>query len=187
MRGPALDPNAPYCARYCEENVWHRCAAASARGDRALAIVIANHHGRVAVFQQRAARQPDRPMAWDYHVIFAEADDTGWWVIDVDSALDMPCPADVYLAASFPPLPARLAAYRPLFRVVDAATFHARLATDRRHMRDGLGRYASPPPPWPTIGHGHNLDRLIDVRDDFLGEVVDLAGLRARLDVVDSG
>lgn len=184
MSGPSVDRDAPYCARYCEENVWHRCTALGAAAEAALVWVISNERQRVAVFEQRAARTFEQPMAWDYHVVLAQPGDAGWWVIDVDSTLDLPCPADAYLAASFPDLPARLAAYRPLFRVVDAATYRDRFASDRRHMRDRRGRYASPPPAWPTIGEGHNLDRLIDMRDGFLGEVVDLEGLRARLGIV---
>ncbi len=183
MTGPLVDRHAPYCARYCEENVWHRCAEPREANSTALVLVISNHQQRVAVFEQRAARAPGQPMAWDYHVVFAQSDASGWWVIDVDSTLAIPCRADRYLAASFPILPERLSAYRPLFRVVDAATYRDRLATDRRHMRDGRGLYLSPPPAWPPIGEGHNLDRLIDMRDPFVGEVVDLDGLRERLGV----
>jgi len=183
VSGPPVDRDLPYCARYCEENVWHRCAAPGAAESGALVVVISNAAQRVAVFEQRASRAVGKPMAWDYHVVFAQPDETGWWVIDVDSRLALPCRADAYLAASFPALPERLAAYRPLFRLIDASTYRDRLASDRRHMRDRRGRYASPPPDWPTIGAGHNLDRLIDMRDDFLGEVVDLAGLRQRFGI----
>lgn len=178
------DPLARYWPRYCEENVWHACDAMAGDSRDVLAVVIANRSGRVAVFRQRAARgRPGEAIAWDYHVVLAVRADTGWTVVDPDSTLPCPCAADVYLAESFPALPEPLARYRPLFRVVDAATYRARFASDRRHMRDGRGGWWSEPPPWPPIGAGHVLDRLIDMDDPFVGERADLEGLRRRLDV----
>jgi len=177
------DPRARYCPLFCEENVWQLCDALAGHGVEALAIVVSNLARCVAVFHQRAARAPGSYVAWDYHVVLAVRDAGEWQIVDADTTLPGPCPAADYLAASFPDLPESASAYRPRFRVVEAAAYHDTLASDRRHMRGTDGGWLSEPPPWPLIGSGHNLDRFIDMDDTFVGEVLDLPGLRARLGV----
>jgi len=176
-----FDPHARYWPRYCEENVWHWCEALAGTGRDALVLVVASPSGRVAVFRQRAARPPGGAVAWDYHVLLLLGSGAGWLAVDPDSTLPCPCAAGRYLDESFPDLPERLSAYRPRFRVIDAATYREALASDRRHMRDGRGGFFSDPPPWPPVGRGHNLHRLVDVRAQWIGDILDIAGLRARL------
>jgi hypothetical protein len=84
---------------------------------------------------------------------------------------------DSYLDATFRAVPD---AWAPRFRLVAAAIYRDTLATDRRHMLRPEGGYVQPPPPWSVIGTGSNLARFVDVRDAFAGDVVDLAGVRAR-------
>lgn len=103
-----------------------------------------------------------------------------WCIVDPDSRLRSPVRADAYLAATFPDPDAIARRYRPLFRLVPAAEYRRALCSDRSHMRRGQA-FVKPPPPWPCIGTGTNLMQFVDMRAEFLGEVVDLAGLRAWL------
>jgi protein N-terminal glutamine amidohydrolase len=164
---------------YCEENVWwllHDLAA------EAQAVFITNAGSSVALWEQRAA-PPGEPVIWDYHAI-AIADGQAW---DLDSRLGLPVPLGRYLVESFHFLPPAAAAFAPRFRLVPAALFHARFASDRSHMRVG-GRWLKPPPPWPPpqpVGiEPTNLKRFLDLDDPIAGEVVDLQGLRHRFGLV---
>jgi hypothetical protein len=174
------DISQKYWPLYCEENVWQLCNALP-KPTTALALLISNPDRAVALWHQRAAPDPDQPILWDYHVILGVEQASGWTLIDPDSTLDSPCPADIYLRASFPELPDEQAGHRPVFRSVPADVYLKTLCSDRSHMRTPDGGWQSPPPPWPCIGEGTNLMRFVDMRDDFIGQVFDLAGLRAAL------
>lgn len=180
-------PHTPY---YCEENIYHLCADPSVPGSPRAVLVISNPSRTVAVAHQRAATSSDTPVVWDYHVVLATlaplaADRPlpAWSIYDLDTTLGLPVPLHPYLRASFaypdgfpPPLTAR-------FRVVPAQQYRETLCTDRRHMLDEDGDYRAPPPSWPSIGTGSNLERFIDMDDEsFVGQVVELAELPAALD-----
>jgi hypothetical protein len=170
-------PLPPYQPFYCEENAYLRVAG-DARPGGDCALFVTNARRQVAVFEQRLA-PPGEPVLWDYHVVaVSRATHT---VVDPDSRLEVPCELERYLAAAFPPLPPRLAAYAPRFRLVSAAELVATFASDRRHMRVEGGAYREPPPPWPPIGEGHTLDRYLDLADPIAGEVLSLDGLRRAL------
>jgi len=165
---------------YCEENVFHLCGH-EVFGERPRsAVFVSGVLGGAVMWYQRAARGPSAPIFWDYHV-FVLAEDP-WEVWDLDSTLGMPVPAREYVRRSFRPgLPPELA---PVFRVVRAAEMRAFFASDRSHMRGADGRYERPPPPWPPVSaedRGNNLARFIDMETPFLGEVLSLEGLRARV------
>ena len=185
-----------YAAFYCEENVWW-LAQEPRFAERACDVVlVTNSHRSVAVFAQRAGRGPDRGIVWDYHVVLAMSNanrglpggagcrpvasiDGEIW--DLDCVVGAPLAARAWLDASFPrrDLPTWL---EPRFRVVPAVEFVATFSSDRGHMRDRTGRWRAPPPPWPCIVPGPtNLDRFLDLDDPFVGDVVDLETLRARL------
>jgi hypothetical protein len=167
----------PYQAFYCEENAYLRVAGdVRPGGDHAL--FITNARRQVAVFEQRLA-PPGEPVVWDYHVI--AIDRAAQTVVDPDCRLEAPCDVQRYLAATFPPLPPQLELYSPRFRLVPAAELVATFASDRRHMRDEVGAYREPPPPWPPIGEGHTLARYLDLDDPIAGQVLTLDGLRRAL------
>jgi hypothetical protein len=168
-----------YWPYYCEENVWHLCGDATAKGREAWAMVVSNRSRQVAVWQQRAA-SPGRPVVWDYHVVLLAHEDGGFTVQDPDSLVGSPVAAGRWLDASFKDAPDDAGGLAPLFRIVPATVFRSELRSDRCHMRNGNG-WLEPPPPWPPIGTGSNLMRFVDTENDFLGEVVDLASLRARI------
>jgi hypothetical protein len=174
-------PGFRYCPCYCEENIWHLCADPHLVAEPRAAIVISNLARTVAVSCQRSAPGPDLPVVWDYHVVLAARGPQGFAIWDLDTTLGLPVPLLEYLRASFawphgfaPPYDAR-------FRVIEASRYIEVLATDRSHMRDASGRYRVPPPPWPAIGTGTTLMRLVDVDDPIAGEVVELAELPAAL------
>jgi hypothetical protein len=165
---------------WCEENVWRLCRHPRLAGRERLVAVICSESGAVRVGRQRAAR--DGAIDWDYHVmLFARAAGESWQAWDLDSALGLPVAATDYLDASFaPPIPAPLAAR---FRLIAGDDWLAAFSSDRAHMRAHGGGWLKPPPPWPAIVAGEpNLMRLIDPRWRGLGEVVDLDGLRRRLE-----
>lgn len=165
---------------YCEENVWHLCVEPQVDGEPRAALVISNATRTVAVAHQRAAASPELPVVWDYHVVLAARSVRGWVIWDPDCTLGMPLPLERWRLESFgsPGFPEP---YAPRFRVIEAGLYRRTLATDRSHMRDEAGHYRVPPPPWPPIGEGTNLMRLVDVDAPGVGEVVGLAELSSAL------
>jgi hypothetical protein len=179
-----MEASRHYWPFYCEENIWHACGELPLDVGEALVAFISNPARLVAMWCQRSAHSSEEPVIWDYHVILLMRREAVWQVLDPDSTLPAPAPAARYLGASFPPLPEEWARQRPRFRLVPAADYRRELRSDRSHMRAPDGSWLREPPPGPCIGQGTNLMRFVDTEADFLGEVCDLAGLRARLGVV---
>jgi hypothetical protein len=158
-----------YWPYFCEENIWHLCGddrtlGSTPAGERRV-VFISNARRRVALSKQRAGG--GGLVLWDYHVVLLD----GRKVWDLDSTLGCPVDLDVWVRESFFPL---VPGYAPRFRVVDAATYRARFASDRSHMRDAEGTPLKPPPPWPRIGEGMTLMQFVDLESPFVGEVLDL-------------
>jgi hypothetical protein len=128
------------------------------------------------------AQRAGSPVVWDYHVVALTSSVEGWQVWDLDSTLGMPVPASTWLDATFAGSEGLLPQFRPWFRVVPRDELLATFASDRAHMRDPEGGWQQPPPPWPPIGaeRESNLFRFVDMEAPFVGEVLDLAGFRAR-------
>ncbi len=174
-----------YAPYFCEENVWQLAhERAGLPGERRALFVLGSDPTcpTVAVWRQRAAGAAPF-VVWDYHVVLLERPSStgGWLVWDHDSTLGMPVEAAAWISGSFEAAPPELA---PRFRVVDAAELLRVFSSDRRHMRGPDGRERAPFPPWPPIldvDGRHLLPRFIDAGDAFVGELCDLAGLRARL------
>lgn len=146
----------PYQPYYCEENVWH--LASSDRFEDGRVVFVSNAERRVALWCQRASADPEQPILWDYHVLFLARGDDDWIVYDHDTTLGFAVPAREYFAKTFrfdaPP-------FGPRFSIVTARDYAETLATDRSHMRNEDGDWLSPPPSWPTIGEGTNLESFI--------------------------
>ena len=169
-----------YHAFYCEENVFHLAAEPEIAHRPREVVFISNPDRSCVMWHQRAARRPGAPLLWDYHVVLLVG--APWEVWDLDTTLGFPVPAEAYLGASFrADVPAE---YLPLVRVVEARVFTGAFASDRSHMRRPDGRWLRPPPPWPALGAAGaepNLMRFVDVTSPFLGEVLDLDAMRARV------
>lgn len=176
-----------YCPFFCEENVWHLCAHPDLAAAERRVLFISNPDRRVAMWGQRASRDPRAPIAWDYHVVLLLRHPAREWQIwDLDALDPGPRSARDWLRDSFDHahlLPRR---YAPRFRMIDCAEYRRHLRSDRRHMRRPDGTPMQPPPPWPAIvgeppacapmDDGSNLSRFIDTEDPgFLGRVFDLA------------
>jgi len=178
-----------YTPYFCEENVYQLLRDPFFAERRAHALFITNAAAGVAMLWQRAGR--GEPVVWDYHAIALSFDGKRGLVWDLDSALPFPCEARRYLDSSFPAeIPAR---FRPWFKCVLRGEFLDRFASDRRHMRDGEGRFIAPPPPWPPIQPDtereaetqeprHNLGEFLDMASEARGSVLSLPELRRRLD-----
>lgn len=173
-----------YAPYFCEENVWQLAhERAGQAGERLVVFVLGADPRRptVAVWRQRAAAGAPF-VIWDYHVVLFEraTPDADWQVWDHDSTIGTPAGATAYLAGTFPQ---ELSGLAPRFRVMEAGEFLRAFSSDRRHMRSPDGGELRPFPPWPPIldaERRHLLPRFLDVRDAFIGELCDLAGLQAR-------
>jgi hypothetical protein len=175
-----MDVSKYYWPRYCEENIWHACGEVPSCIDEAHVAFVSNPARAVAMWRQRSASSTEEPVIWDYHVILLMRREKAWQVLDSDSTLKTPAPVELYMDASFRPMPERLARHRPRFRILPAADYRRELRSDRSHMRAPDGSWLSPPPPGPCIGEGTNLMCFVNTDADFLGEVCDLEGLRRR-------
>ena len=167
-----------YAPSYCEENVWWLAQEARFAGLPAEAVIVSNAARAVQMSAQRASASGE-PVLWDYHVVLAVRAAQGIEVWDLDCTAGAPLAACAWLDASFDPLaPPALA---PRFRRIEAGSYVATFASDRRHMRHDDGTWIAPPPPWPIVGGGaHALDRWLDLDDEAMGPPIDLRSLRAR-------
>ncbi|TDL27583.1 hypothetical protein BD410DRAFT_713906 [Rickenella mellea] len=181
---PALPDDRAYTANYCEENIY--LLAQSFSNENAVreqwdiyVVFISNETKTVALWRHK---YDDSVVVWDYHVILilkpkVEApvsnDDAGGsevpvvrsdveverivWVYDFDSQLGMPCQWEAYIAQTFLPDDKVPEQYRCMFRVVPAATYLERFASDRSHMLRPCpngspeSQYASAPPNYPNL------------------------------------
>lgn len=165
---------------YCEENIWHLTQRLAGRPSHV--VFITNASRRCLLLGQRAGGASAGEVVWDYHVVlFGQASGAAWQVWDLDCTAGAPLPARRWITATFAHVGHTPPEFDPRFRVIDAAIFAERFASDRRHMRQSDGSWQAPPPPWPVIGDGHNLMRWVDLDDhEMPGEVIDLAELRRR-------
>jgi hypothetical protein len=67
--------------------------------------------------------------------------------------------------------------FAPQFRLVPAHDYLRFFASNRSHMQKN-GAWLSPPPTWPCIGDGHNLDQFIDMNNQRYGSIYSLPQLK---------
>lgn len=171
-----------YTPYYCEENIWHLCQESRFAPMRAHVVFISNLRRQCYFWYQRAARNADEPICWDYHVILL-AKDTSWKIWDLDTTLAFPSDALAYLNRTFMHVGKTTPEWDPLFRLVDARQFAAEFASDRSHMIDADGNWMQPPPHWEPIGNGrpNNLQSFIDMDSTAFGTALDINALRVLL------
>lgn len=124
------------------------------------------------------------PVTWDYHVILVHAQGTA--VYDFDSSLGFPVSLKEYIRQTIHPEvilnshlkryilspPVRLGLEMETdgrrYRLIPGDEFLSRFSSDRRHMRNELGDWLSPPPPWDIIqNHGHDHQRGLGSLDNL--------------------
>ena len=167
MREPRYQPF------YCEENVWW--LADQHPGRQCRAVFISNVNRQVLLLSQRAGREPDGLVIWDYHVVLKVGLDDGWYIHDLDCSRGALLPIGDWVDVTFADLPARFPVYAPRFREVDHAEYRTTFSSDRSHMRTPDGGWIKPPPEWPALAAegqpASNLMRFVDVTQPFVGRV----------------
>lgn len=142
-----------YCARYCEENIWHLAQHPDFDDCERVVVIISNVEAACLFWDQRMCEAPDYPVWWDYHVILLVRD-AGWRVYDLDTALAFPEAATTYLERTFRFQDRMPEAIRPRFLLCEGDAYVRTFSSDRSHMRDADGSWYAPPPDWPPIIQG---------------------------------
>lgn len=171
-----------YAACYCEENVYKICEnvkrTAETELDKCYTVFISNKKRVVPLWRQKAGRDEEKLVIWDYHVIFMYKPDDRTLVYDLDSELPFPTYFHKYVTETFRTDAILNTEYHRHFRVVPAVTFLRQFASDRRHMRKEDGSWLKPPPPYPAISSAtasHNLDEFISMEANTgVGDVYSL-------------
>lgn len=177
-----------YAACFCEENVWKLCdhvrTAAPNELPKAFVIFVSNKKQVVPLWRQRAGRDEEKLVIWDYHVLFLYKPDDRCLVFDLDSDLPFPTYFHKYVTETFRTDAILNPEYHRFFRVVPAGQFLQTFASDRRHMKKADGTWMKPPPPYPCImpppsdsgtTTTHNLDDFISVDPSVgFGDVLSL-------------
>jgi len=180
-------PECSYAACFCEENVWKLADHVRSNAPNELlkcyAVFVSNKKQVVPLWRQRAGRDEEKLVIWDYHVIFVYKPDERCLVFDLDSDLPFPTFFHKYVTETFRTDAILNPEYHRFFRVVPAGRFLQKFASDRRHMRKPDGSWMKPPPPYDCISTQeavHNLDEFIsmDNQDQSssseIGEVITL-------------
>lgn len=149
----------PYTSCYCEENTYLLLDRLHTTTN-CYAVFVSNRVKRCPVWHQRAARSPNVPVLWDYHVFALAAKGGAFYAVDADTTLDVATPASDYVSAALDAggaireygLRTAIAILPPTkVRVVGARDFLDHFSSDRRHMADESGGFTSPPPPHAPI------------------------------------
>ena len=164
-----------YAACYCEENVYKLTQKLAVEHPESLpdtwAVFISNPGRCVPLWSQKAGREGDGLVVWDYHVILLHRKDDQTRVYDLDTRLPFPSQFSHYAETALGSEEDLEPKFHRKFRVVPGAEYLASLSSDRRHMKDEEG-WLQTPPSWPCIrgkeGADHNLDSFIDM-DDAVG------------------
>lgn len=169
-----------YCARFCEENVWHLLQDPEfAACDRVVAL-ISNLEAACLFWEQRAAVETGMPLWWDYHVILLVRQGA-WQVYDFDTTLPFPADAATYLHRTFGPAMNCPPTMRPRFALFEGDAYRDVFASDRSHMRDENGVWHAPPPDWPPINPERGAGFLAFVHQQMAADTsLSLADMQSR-------
>lgn len=170
-------PECSYAACFCEENVWkladHVRQCSPPELSKTYVVFVSNRKQVVPLWRQRAGRDEEKLVIWDYHVIFVyKSDERRCLVFDLDSDLPFPTFFHKYVTETFRTDNILNQEYHRFFRVVPAAQFLQKFASDRRHMKKSDGSWMKPPPDYPCISTAeatHNLDEFISMESSSSG------------------
>ncbi|XP_023724329.1 protein N-terminal glutamine amidohydrolase isoform X1 [Cryptotermes secundus] len=174
-----------YTPCYCEENVWKLCSDVNTRHQSELQhchiVFVSNDCHTVPLWRQRAGKEEEKLVIWDYHVVFLYNPDDRCLVYDLDSELPFPTYFHKYVTETFRTDQILKPEYFRYFRVVPASVFLQHFASDRRHMKRADGSWIKPPPDYPPISTSastHNLDEFINMDPTKgVGQVMNLTQL----------
>ncbi|XP_012261973.1 protein N-terminal glutamine amidohydrolase [Athalia rosae] len=174
-----------YTSCYCEENVWKLCQDVAARHGPELqhcyVAFISNPGRSVPLWRQKAGKDEDKLVVWDYHAILIYAPDERAVVYDLDSALPYPTHFWKYATETFRSDEALRSEYHRRFRLVPASTYLQHFASDRQHMKREDGTWIKTPPEYPPISTPtckDNLDTFINMEQGTgLGTILSLKQL----------
>merc|ERR1719347_336513 len=128
-----------YAACYCEENVYKLCETLSANFPtevaKCYAVFVSNRKRVVPLWKQKAGKDEEKLVIWDYHVIFLYQPEEKTLVFDLDSELPFPTYFHKYVTETFRTDAILNPEYHRLLRVVPANTFLETFSSDRRHMK----------------------------------------------------
>lgn len=160
-----------YVSCYCEENVYKLCENVNGHNpvelSKCYAVFISNSSRTVPLWRQRAGKDDDRLVIWDYHVIFLYHPEVDRCLVyDLDSELPFPTYVHKYVTETFRTDQILKPEYFRFFRIVPAVEFLRDFASDRRHMKRPDGSWIKPPPNYPAISSpvtAHNLEDYIQM------------------------
>ncbi|XP_043493819.1 protein N-terminal glutamine amidohydrolase-like [Polistes fuscatus] len=172
-------------ADYREENVWKLCQDVATKHGSELqhchVAFISNSRRSVPLWRQRAGKDEDKLVVWDYHVILIYAPDERAVVYDLDSALPFPTHFWKYATETFRSDEALRPEYHRRFRLVPASIYLQQFASNRQHMKREDGTWIKTPPDYPPISTPtckDNLDSFINMDPGTgLGNVMSLKQL----------
>ncbi|TSK31442.1 Protein N-terminal glutamine amidohydrolase [Bagarius yarrelli] len=147
--------------------------------DQVYVVFISNENKTIPIWRQKSSRG-NEPVIWDYHVVLLHMNPQGQsFVYDLDTALPFPCLFDVYSREAFRSDDLLKPEFRRKMRVIPAATYLKKFASDRSHMKNPNGTWRMPPPPYPCIETTEsrmNLDDFISMDSSVdLGKVYKLS------------
>ncbi|KAH7855433.1 hypothetical protein Vadar_024796 [Vaccinium darrowii] len=147
-----------------EENVYLLCkklrtsGLADADGSDLYVVFISNEKKQVPLWHQKTSHRADGVILWDYHVICVQRkkeSGSSPLVWDLDSSLPFPSSLASYVSATIRPSFQIFADFQRFFCVVHAPIFLRSFASDRRHMKDSLGKWIAKPPAYgPIVAEG---------------------------------
>ncbi|XP_017776767.1 PREDICTED: protein N-terminal glutamine amidohydrolase isoform X1 [Nicrophorus vespilloides] len=160
-----------YVSCYCEENVYKLCQDVVSRHyseiQKCYAVFVSNPKRTVPLWRQRAGKEEDKLVVWDYHVVFLyQAEPDRCLVYDLDSELPFPTYVHKYVTETFRTDNILKPDYFRYFRVIPATEFLKDFTSDRRHMKRIDGSWIKPPPNYPAICNAtstHNLEDFIQM------------------------
>ncbi|XP_066530082.1 protein N-terminal glutamine amidohydrolase isoform X2 [Hoplias malabaricus] len=145
-----------YTSCYCEENVWKLCEYIKHQQTCPM--------DEVPIWKQKSCKGAE-PVIWDYHVVLLHFNKQGQgFVYDLDTILPFPCLFDTYSREAFQSDLFLKPQFRRKLRVIPAATFLKKFASDRSHMKHSNGAWRMPPPSYPCIETTESKMNL----DDFI-------------------
>ncbi|KAK6968576.1 protein N-terminal glutamine amidohydrolase [Biomphalaria glabrata] len=171
---PDVIPQADMCtytACYCEENVWKLCEMVKERCTeyelmKCFCVFISNSAKKVPLWHQKASRNPERLVVWDYHVIFMYYDTDTSLVYDLDTELGFPCTLKEYVSACIGDERTLKKQFWRMFRVIPALEYLSTFASDRSHMLNDEKEWLATPPKYPPIkclGVDNNISEFISM------------------------